>query len=94
MVQWLGLHAFTAEGVGLIPRQGANILLAGREKKKKMQVLKSHTNGHSSSERKEIEAKHQRHLLQDYVFSCLGIWFVREISLVFCFVPLSMSQMF
>ena len=66
MVQWLGLHVFTAEGVGLIPRQGANILQAGREKeKKKMQVLESHTNGHSSSERKEIEAKHQRHLLQD-----------------------------
>ena len=35
MVQWLGLHTFTAEGVGLIPRQGANILQAGREKKKK-----------------------------------------------------------
>lgn len=58
-VQWLGLHAFTAEGVGLIPRQGTNILQAGRAKGKKMQVLKSHTNGHSGSERTEMEARHQ-----------------------------------
>ena len=66
VVQWLGLHAFTAEGVGLIPRQGTKILQAGRAKgKKKMHVLKSHTNGHSSSERTETEAKHQVHLLLD-----------------------------
>ena len=35
VVQWLGLHAFTAEGVGLIPRQGTKILQAGRAKGKK-----------------------------------------------------------
>ena len=59
VAQWLGLHAFTAEGVGLISCQGTNILQAGRAKGKKMQVLKSHTNGHSGSERTEMEARHQ-----------------------------------
>ena len=59
VAQWLGLHAFTAEGVGLIPHQGTNILQAGRAKGKKMQVLKSHTSGHSGSERTEMEARHQ-----------------------------------
>ena len=38
MVQWLGLHAFTAEGPGSIPGQGTKIPQAvsrGQKKKKK-----------------------------------------------------------
>ena len=33
-VQWLGLHAFTAEAVGSIPGWGTNIPQAARLKKK------------------------------------------------------------
>ena len=35
MVQWLGLHAFTAVGTGLIPGQGTNIHMPYSQKKKK-----------------------------------------------------------
>ena len=38
MVQWLGLHTFTAEGVGLIPGWGTKIPQAvqpGKKKKKR-----------------------------------------------------------
>ena len=41
MVQWLRLHASTAEGTGLIPGQGTKILYSlscGQKKKKKMNV--------------------------------------------------------
>ena len=35
MVQWLGLHAVTAKGPGLIPGQGIKILQSKKKKKKK-----------------------------------------------------------
>ena len=35
MVQWLGLRAFTAVGLGLIPAQGTKILQAMQTEKKK-----------------------------------------------------------
>ena len=35
MVQWLGLHAFTAVGTGLIPGQGTNIHMPYSQKKKR-----------------------------------------------------------
>ena len=35
MVQWLGLHAFTAEGLGSIPGQGTKILQAVQCRQKK-----------------------------------------------------------
>ena len=41
VVQWLGLHAFTAEGVGLIPGWGTKIPQAawcGQRKKKKKKI--------------------------------------------------------
>ena len=42
MVQWLGLRAFTAVGLGLIPAQGTKILQAMQtEKKNPMEFSKS-----------------------------------------------------
>ena len=38
VVQWLGLHAFTAGGLGSTPGQGAKILQAVQPKKKKKKI--------------------------------------------------------
>ena len=35
VVQWLGLHTLTAEGLGSIPGQGTKIPQAAQQKKKK-----------------------------------------------------------
>ena len=46
VVQWLGLHAFTAEGVGLIPGWGTKIPQAawcGQRKKKKKKYIYAYT---------------------------------------------------
>ena len=54
MVQWLGLHTFTAESPGLIPGRGTKILQAERcgkrkkqetRKKRKKNVLSCSTSG-------------------------------------------------
>ena len=45
MVQWLGLGAFTAEGMGSIPGQGTKVLQAmwhGQKKKKKKRKKRGH----------------------------------------------------
>ena len=42
-VQWLGLHAFTAEGAGSIPGQGTKILQAEWRSKKKNKNKNPHT---------------------------------------------------
>ena len=39
MVQWLGLHTFTAEGASSIPGQGAEIPQATLQQKKKKKVI-------------------------------------------------------
>ena len=38
MVQWLGLHAFTAEGPGSIPGGGTKIPQASRRIQKKIKI--------------------------------------------------------
>ena len=39
VTQWLGLHASSAEGLGLIPGQGTKILQAERRGQKKQKVI-------------------------------------------------------
>ena len=48
VVQWLGLHAFTAKGLGLIPDQGTKITQAmwhGQKKNEKEEVSDRLING-------------------------------------------------
>ena len=55
MVQWLGLHASTAGGMGVIPGQGTKILYALQQSQNKQ------TNKNSSNK------KHVNQILMKYV---------------------------